>query len=96
MRRPDGTTNIVGGVYREIVPPERLVFTWTWELAGAVFNDGHESLVTVSFAARDNGKTEMTLRHERLGNQEALDSHRHGWTGTFEKLAALLARPPAA
>lgn len=94
MRRPDGATNVVGGVYREIIPAERLVFTWIWEAAGAAFNGGRESLVTVTFATRD-GKTEMTLRHERLVNPESRDSHRHGWTGTFDKLAELLtARPP--
>jgi uncharacterized protein YndB with AHSA1/START domain len=94
MRRPDGATNVVSGVYREIVPAQRLVFTWIWEAAGAAFNAGQKSLVTVTFAARD-GKTEMTLRHERLVNPEAHDSHRHGWMVTFDKLTELLA-PSAA
>jgi uncharacterized protein YndB with AHSA1/START domain len=95
MRQPDGTAHVVGGVYREIVRPERLVFTWIWEHAGAAFDDGRQSLVTVTFAARDEGTTEITLRHQRLGRREALDSHRRGWTGCFDKLSMLFARGPA-
>jgi uncharacterized protein YndB with AHSA1/START domain len=89
MRRPDGAVHIVGGVYRAIVPPERLVFTWTWGSEAAALNLGRESLVTLTFAARGGG-TEMTLRHERFANRESLLSHRQGWTGTFDRLAALV------
>jgi len=94
MHRPDGATNVDSGVYREIVPAKRLVFTWIWEAAGAAFNAGQKRLVTVIFAARD-GKTEMTLRHKRLVNPEAHDSHRHGWMITFDKLTELLGSSPA-
>ncbi|MGH6904258.1 MAG: SRPBCC domain-containing protein [Geminicoccaceae bacterium] len=31
MRAPEGKDHIVSGVYREIMPPERLVLTWAWE-----------------------------------------------------------------
>jgi hypothetical protein len=37
---------------------------------------------------------EMNLRHERLVDPESRDSHRHGWTGCFEKLAELLSGRP--
>src|SRR5882672_864945 len=30
MHRPDGTENVVSGIYRVIEPPRRLVFTWGW------------------------------------------------------------------
>ena len=56
---------------------------------GAQNAPGRETLVTVTF--RDvGGKTEMTLLHERFANTEARDSHSHGWTGSFDKLAELL------
>jgi uncharacterized protein YndB with AHSA1/START domain len=93
MRRPGGAESVVGGVYRELVPPERLVFTWTWERAAGL-NAGRESIVTVTFAARGD-RTEMTLRQELLIDAESRDSHRHGWTGSFEKLAALVAEQKA-
>ena len=41
-------------------------------------------------ARRVMGETEMTLRHERLVNPESHDSDRHGWIGTFDKLAEFL------
>ena len=31
MPAPDGQVHKVGGVYREIVPNKRLVYTWAWE-----------------------------------------------------------------
>ena len=42
------------GVYREIVAPERLVFTFVWEEEG---ERGLETVVTITFAERD-GETE--------------------------------------
>src|SRR5262245_57063230 len=47
----------LGGVYREIVPPERLVFTFAWEEEG---ERGMETVVTVTFDEQD-GKTLMTF-----------------------------------
>src|SRR5258705_11539625 len=44
MRSPDGTDHWLQGVYREVVAPERLVFTWAWE--DATGKPGHETLVT--------------------------------------------------
>src|SRR5947209_1933543 len=48
MRSPEGTEYWKQGVYREVVEPERLVFTFAWEDAEG--KPGHETLVTVSFA----------------------------------------------
>ena len=99
MHTPDGTPT-VGGVYKEIARPEKLIFTWAWEQARniapgghhekGVSAPGHETLVTVTFRDVGGGKTEMTLLHERFANAKARDSHSHGWTGSFDKLAELL------
>jgi uncharacterized protein YndB with AHSA1/START domain len=90
MHMDSGQTPAVGGVYREIARPERLVFTWAWEgeHPGGVAN--HETLVTLTF--RDvGGKTEMTMRHDGFENDAARDSHSHGWNGSFDKLGEMLA-----
>ena len=50
MRSPAGTDHWKRGVYREIVAPERIVFTFAWEDAAG--NPGHELLTTVTFAGR--------------------------------------------
>jgi uncharacterized protein YndB with AHSA1/START domain len=75
----------VSGVYREIVPNEKLSFTWAWKTTPE-----RESLVTVTFKA-DGGGTIMTLLHEQFFDEEARDRHRSGWTGTMDKLEKYLA-----
>ena len=90
MRGADGTGPIVGGIYREIVRPTRLVFTWTWETGHPMGGAGHESLVTLTFRGIGD-KTEMTLRHEHLQAKDSRDSHNQGWNASFDKLAKRLA-----
>src|ERR1700691_2227494 len=43
MRAPNGEPHNVGGVYREVVANEKLVFTWSWDAAPP--DEPHESLV---------------------------------------------------
>jgi uncharacterized protein YndB with AHSA1/START domain len=70
MRGPDGTDMRVGGVYRAIERPSRLVYTWRWE--ESPMND---SLVTVEFF--DRGKaTEVLLRHEGLTDRMGIRQFR--------------------
>ena len=52
---PDGVVYPMGGVYREIVEPERLVFTTT-SFEDEQGNPGLENLNTITFAEH-NGKT---------------------------------------
>ena len=76
----DGEKHQVGGVYREVVPDSRLVFTWAWHSTPE-----RESLVTVTVAADGDG-TLLTLHHEQFFDQQARDGHSRGWTGTLDKL----------
>lgn len=90
-----GEVHSVGGNYREIVPPERLAFSWTWETEAANHSAGHETMVVLTFKALD-GKTEMTMQHERFDTTASYDGHKQGWSGSFDKLAELLAHGPNA
>jgi uncharacterized protein YndB with AHSA1/START domain len=83
MRTADGQEHDVSGVYREIVPDEKLVFTWQWRA-----KPEWESLVTVTLK-RGGGGTILTLVHEQLPDEAERDGHRTGWTGAIEKLAGL-------
>jgi uncharacterized protein YndB with AHSA1/START domain len=85
MRRPDGEEFDVGGVYREIVPNEKLCFTWAWKSTPE-----RESLVTVTFK-NDNGGTLMTLHHEQFFDEAARDRHNQGWEGALAKMEKYLA-----
>jgi uncharacterized protein YndB with AHSA1/START domain len=92
MRGTDGSAGpTVGGTYREIVRPERLVFTWKWETGHPMGAAGQETLITLTFRAAGAGKTEMTLRHEMFETKESRDSHNQGWNASFDKMAEMLA-----
>lgn len=91
MRSPEGTDHRMHGVYREIIEPEKISFTWTWvDEAG---NAGHETLVTVTLeeAGKDGAQTKLTLHHAVFESVTARDAHRGGWTECFERLAAYVA-----
>jgi uncharacterized protein YndB with AHSA1/START domain len=88
VRAPDGTEVRKRGVYREIVEPERLVFTYVSEDAEG--NPGHETLVTVTFADF-GGKTKLTLHQAVFDSVAARDAHEGGWTSCLERFADYLA-----
>jgi uncharacterized protein YndB with AHSA1/START domain len=85
MRAADGEIHNVSGIYREVVPGARLVFTWSW-----ISTPERVSLVTVSIRPTDEG-SELTLRHEQFFNEAARDGHQGGWTEALDKLEALFA-----
>jgi uncharacterized protein YndB with AHSA1/START domain len=91
MRAPDGKDYWRKGVYREVVAPERLVFTYVPD--DPLGAPGHETLVTVTFEPR-GAKTMMTLRHGGFESKPAQESHLGGWTSCIERFARHLA--PAA
>ena len=75
------------GVYQQVVPPERLVLSFSWEEPAGVRE--HDTLVTVTFSDRD-GKTEMTFHQEFFRSVAERDSHTSGWDECFADLAARL------
>ena len=88
MRSPEDAEHWKQGVYREVVEPERLVFTFGWEDADG--KPGHQTLVTVTFAER-GGKTELTLHQAVFETIARRDEHQHGWISTLERFAEYLA-----
>jgi uncharacterized protein YndB with AHSA1/START domain len=72
------------GVYREVVPQKKLVFTWEWPGMPE-----RVSLVTFLLEALDGG-TKLTLIHEQLPDEEARKSHEAGWSGLLDKLPIFL------
>jgi uncharacterized protein YndB with AHSA1/START domain len=89
MRSPEGIDYWKQGVYREIVEPERLVFTFAWEDPEGT--PGHQTLVTVTFAEH-GAKTKLTLHQAEFETVEARDEHQDGWTSCLERFAAYLAQ----
>jgi uncharacterized protein YndB with AHSA1/START domain len=77
------------GRYLEISPPERLVFTMSWEDFPTVRMRPDATTVTVEFHEIEDG-TEVVLTHERQPNRRIRALHRWGWKGSFRNLARLL------
>ena len=86
LHHQDGSIYPLSGSYLEILPPERLVFTWTW---GAGELAGIETLVTMEFAELGD-TTELTLTHEGLPSETARDMHGQGWTACFTSLDRII------
>jgi uncharacterized protein YndB with AHSA1/START domain len=86
MNMSDGRNIPVGGEFRVIEKPSRLVFTWGWE-----GDPARTSLVTLTFHEA-NGKTEFALKHEGFTAKQDRDAHERGWNPPLNKLAAYLER----
>jgi uncharacterized protein YndB with AHSA1/START domain len=88
MRSPDGEEFGGSGEYIEITPPERLVFTWTWD-----GHEGHEGtqLIEVEFGELEDGTTAVVLTNRGLPDEESRRSHREGWDASFDNLDRVLA-----
>jgi len=82
---PDGAAHEVQGVYQEVVPNRRLVFTWIWPRT----TPERESLVTIEFRQVARG-TQLVFRHERFVDETVRDNHRQGWSESFAKLERAL------
>ena len=82
---PDGKAHECQGVYREVVPHRKLVFTWTWPNS----TPERESLVTIIFRVVDGG-TQLDFLHERLFDETVRDNHKRGWSESLAKLERFL------
>lgn len=84
MKSGEGEEHHVSGIYKEVIPNRKLVFTWTWKSTPE-----RESLVTIELEPTDDG-TELTLRHEQFTDEETRDLHEDGWTGALGQLESYL------
>jgi uncharacterized protein YndB with AHSA1/START domain len=88
MLGPDGD-HWSQGVYREVVPPERLVMVGSW--ADAQGNPTRpETTLTLLFEDL-GGKTKLTLHNAVFESVTARDLHNGGWTRALDCLAEYLA-----
>lgn len=87
MRWGDNGIITKWGEYREVVAPERLVFTYISQYPDGAVDP--ETLVTVTFEDL-GGRTRLTLRHVAFWSAEASLGHTGGWTGALERLDGFL------
>jgi uncharacterized protein YndB with AHSA1/START domain len=72
IKQPDGVIYRGSGTFREVKPPEKLVFTWAWTRTpeSAKEPTEAETLVTVQLFERGNA-TEMVFTHEGFDSEAA-------------------------
>jgi uncharacterized protein YndB with AHSA1/START domain len=87
---PDRSEVGIGGVYRTIQPPERLVFSWIIDPPDE--HSGIESEVTVTIAPAGTG-SRLTIRHLGWPIESAARRHEGGWIGALDQLVTLLEVP---
>jgi len=86
--RSQGRDGWAHGVYREIVVPERLVFTFRWDSGDAAHDT--PTLITLTFEAQGD-KTLLTFHQAPFASVKERDGHVGGWGQVFDSLAQFLA-----
>jgi uncharacterized protein YndB with AHSA1/START domain len=81
---PDGQLHEVSGVYQEVVPERRLVFTWAWKSTPE-----RVSRVSIDLKPLADG-TELNFVHDRFFDDTARVNHERGWRPIFDNLDGFL------
>jgi uncharacterized protein YndB with AHSA1/START domain len=84
---PNGEEHWVSGKYIEVVPPQRLVFTHSWERTDGEHSP--ETVVTIDLVEKDGG-TEMRFHQAFFASAASRDGHEGGWAESFDRLAHFL------
>ena len=86
----DGSEELwVGGLYHELVEPERMVFTFAWDDDDGKL--GNEMLITLTFTD-DGPHTKMILHQIRFTSVDQRDGHNEGWNSCFDRIEEFLSR----
>ena len=85
----DGQEKTIGGEYREIIPGEKIVFSWKH------FDDkawgNQTSVVTLELSDRGDG-TDLRLTHVQLPTEASRDDHNEGWKSVLDRLEEFVSR----
>ena len=88
IRSPKGIDTWAHGVYRQIEPAKRLVFSFQWEWSPQPSPD---TLITVTFDDAGKGKTRLTFRQEAFESEAMRDAHEQGWGAVLDRLGETMA-----
>jgi uncharacterized protein YndB with AHSA1/START domain len=91
MRSPDGVDSTLQGIYREVVRPERLVFTERFSMPGLTSDEYQVTSIFVEAGGRTTLTT--TIRHQTRENRDGhLNSGiEKGVAPAYDRLADLVA-----
>ena len=82
MPEADGRTYPATGTYREIDPPRRLAFSWTWENEAMA---GIETEIAIELTP-EGENTLFVMTHSGLPSEAERQSHQGGWTSAINQL----------
>ena len=71
------------GIFKEVLPNEKLVYSWEWN------EDGEVTEVTVEFASAGKG-TLLNLSHNGWQKEESRQMHDSGWDSYINGLISFL------
>ena len=83
MHNNNGETHSHYGEYKEVIPNEKIVFSWSSQ---AVEN----TLVTITLTDVADG-TEVSLQHDFMPNEQMVQNHTNGWTVILDRLSGVTA-----
>ena len=86
FKTADDRQHEASGVYQEVVPNEKLVFTWTW-----LDTPDEQTQITITLRGEEGG-TMLTLTQALLADEASRASHMTGWTGAIDKLERFVTR----
>ena len=89
FRTFDGLEHEAHGRFLEVVPPRRVVMSWTYAFGGEPDEHGRTSRIEIDLVPFAGG-TDLRFTHAELVSDASELSHAGGWTAAFAKLVRYL------
>jgi uncharacterized protein YndB with AHSA1/START domain len=80
FQNSDKTEFTCFGLYEEVIPLNKLSFSWEWKN-----EPGVRSFVTVLLSSADKQNTKLNFSHDGVGDK-SVHNYQKGWQATFLKL----------
>jgi len=90
MLSKEGKPHTATGMFRDVVPNKKLVYTWNRldgnDCGGNSAEEGglKDTLITIEFRPKGSG-TEMVFTHDLFPNDTSRDAHNKGWTAILDQ-----------
>jgi uncharacterized protein YndB with AHSA1/START domain len=86
MRTDTGEVHTVRGEYKEVRPPERLAYTWSWEEGPEPALAGSENTLVLVEFIEDGDGTLVKITHRGFTSEQIREMHVHGWQAVLANL----------
>lgn len=78
----------ITGIYREVVPNQKLVYTWIWNMNDEGSIEGYT--LHVEFKSIDKANSKLEVLQEGFSSVDSMASHQEAWVGSMNNLATYL------